>query len=146
MRVALGADHAGYDMKETIKKHLESKGHEVTDFGTDSAESTDYPDYGAPAARAVADGEADVAILFCGSGQGMTMVANKIKGVRAALVWRPDVAELSRQHNDANVLSLPSRFIDEDQAIEIVDVWLGAGFDGGRHTPRVDKTMRTEES
>jgi ribose 5-phosphate isomerase B len=146
MRVAIGADHAGYEMKEVVKKHLQTQGHEVLDFGTDSATSTDYPDYGAPAARAVAGGDADVGILFCGSGQGMAMVANKIRGVRAALAWRPDVAELSRLHNDANVLSIPSRFVKPDEAVRIVDTWLSTGFEGGRHVPRVDKMMRTEEN
>lgn len=146
MKVALAADHAGYEMKQAVKDYLESAGHEIVDFGTDSAESTDYPDYGAPAARAVASGEADTGILFCGSGQGMAMVANKIRGIRAALVWRPDIAELSRQHNDANILSLPSRFIDNDQAIKIVDAWLGSGFQGGRHAPRVNKIMSAEEN
>ena len=145
MRVALGADHAGYEMKEAIKAHLKAGGHKVLDFGTDSAESTDYPDYGAPAARAVADGEADTAVLFCGSGEGMTMVANKVKGVRAALVWQPEVARLSRLHNDANVLSMPARFLTDKQAIEIVDTWLSTAFEGGRHVPRVQKMMKTEE-
>ncbi|MBN2565526.1 MAG: ribose 5-phosphate isomerase B [Candidatus Eisenbacteria bacterium] len=145
MKVAVGADHAGFEMKEAIKSHLKAAGHEVLDFGTDSAESTDYPDYGAPAARSVAKGEAETGILFCGSGEGMTMVANKVKGVRAALVWRPDVARLSRLHNDANVLSLPARFVTVEQATEIVDTWLSTGFEGGRHVPRVKKMMSAEE-
>jgi ribose 5-phosphate isomerase B len=145
MKVALAADHAGYEMKEAVKEHLESSGLEVVDFGTDSAESTDYPDYGAPAARAVASGDAETAILFCGSGQGMAMVANKVRGVRAALAWRPDIAELARQHNNANVLSIPSRFIDDKQAMKIVDAWLASSFDGGRHVPRVNKIMSAEE-
>jgi ribose 5-phosphate isomerase B len=145
MKVALGADHAGFEMKEAVKAHLKATGHEVLDFGTDSAESTDYPDYGAPAARAVAGGEADTGILFCGSGEGMTMVANKVKGIRAALVWEPELARLSRLHNDANVLSLPARFLDDKQAMEIVDTWLSTGFEGGRHVPRVKKMMKTEE-
>jgi ribose 5-phosphate isomerase B len=144
MKIALGADHAGYEMKEAVKAHLKAAGHEVMDFGAGSAESTDYPDYGAPAARAVADGRADTAVLLCGSGEGMVMVANKIRGVRAALAWRPDIAGLSRQHNDANVLSLPARFISTDEALEIVDAWLRNAFEGGRHARRVNKMMEAE--
>ena len=100
MKVSLAADHAGYELKETIKRHLSAAGIEVSDFGTDRGESVDYPDYGRPAAVAVARGAADRGILFCGSGQGMCMVANKVRGVRAALAWTPEIARLSRQHND----------------------------------------------
>jgi ribose 5-phosphate isomerase B len=145
MRFSIASDHAGYDMKEAVKKHLTAAGHEVVDFGTGSTESTDYPDYGAPAARAVASGDVDAGILLCGSGQGMSMVANKVHGIRAALAWSPEIARLSREHNDANVLVLPSRYVGADEALEIVDAWLGAGFDGGRHVPRVEKMMEVEE-
>jgi ribose 5-phosphate isomerase B len=127
MRFSIASDHAGYDMKEAVKKHLTAAGHEVVDFGTGSTESTDYPDYGAPAARAVASGDVDAGILLCGSGQGMSMVANKVHGIRAALAWSPEIARLSREHNDANVLVLPSRYVGADEALEIVDAWLGAG-------------------
>lgn len=144
MRISLGADHAGFVLKEAVKGHLAKAGHEVKDFGTASDESTDYPDYGAPAARAVAHGDVDVAVLVCGSGQGMCMVANKVGGVRAALAWHPEIAGLSRRHNDANVLCLPARFLGIEQALEIVDVWLETAFEGGRHGRRVDKIMRTE--
>lgn len=144
MKVSLGADHAGFRLKDAVKEHLVAAGHDVRDFGTASDESTDYPDYGAPAARAVASGDVEAGVLVCGSGQGMCMVANKVRGVRAALAWRPEIARLSRQHNDANVLCLPARFLGTEQALEIVDVWLDAAFEGGRHGRRVDKIMRTE--
>ncbi len=145
MKVSLGADHAGYELKEAVKRHLAATGTDVEDFGTDSQASTDYPDHGAPAARAVARGDADLGILVCGSGQGMCMVGNKVRGVRAALAWNPEVARLSRQHNDANVLCLPARFVDEASALEIVDEWLAASFEGGRHVRRVEKMMNGEK-
>jgi ribose 5-phosphate isomerase B len=144
MKVSLGADHAGYLLKEAVRQHLVSAGHEVMDYGTASEESTDYPDYGAVAARAVARGDVELGILVCGSGVGMSMVGNKVHGVRAALAWHPEIARLSRQHNDANVLCLPARFLGIEQALEIVDAWLDATFEGGRHGRRVEKMMRTE--
>lgn len=142
MKVALAADHAGYALKERVKSHLAERGYEVDDFGTDSDASTDYPDYGCPAAHAVSDGRADRGILICGSGQGMVMVANRVRGIRAGLAWTLELARLCRQHNDANVLCLAARFTEETIALEIVDVWLGESFEGGRHTPRVAKIMR----
>jgi len=145
MKISVASDHAGYELKEAVKGHLTAAGHEVVDFGTNSTESTDYPDYAAPAARAVASGEVEKGVFVCGSGQGMVMTANKVRGVRAALAWQPEVARLSRQHNDANVLALPARFIAIEQALEIVDAWLDAEFEGGRHVSRVDKMMKTEE-
>lgn len=145
MRISLGADHAGYELKEAVKRHLAAVGVQVEDFGTASGESTDYPDYGVAAARAVASGAVDLGILVCGSGQGMCMVGNKVRGVRAALAWNPDVARLSREHNDANVLCLPARFVDEDLAVEIVDQWLAAAFEGGRHVRRIEKMMSMEK-
>ena len=145
MKVSLGADHAGYELKEAVKRHLESVGIDVKDFGTASVDSTDYPDHGAPAARAVTGGVADLAILVCGSGQGMCMVGNKVRGVRAALAWNAEVARLSRQHNDANVLCLPARFVTEELALQIVDEWLAASFEGGRHVPRIEKMMSQEK-
>lgn len=145
MKISVASDHAGYELKEAVKEHLTAAGHEVVDFGTSSTESTDYPDYAAPAARAVASGEVERGVFVCGSGQGMVMTANKVRGVRAALAWHSEVARLSRQHNDANVLALPARFIGIEQALEIVDAWLDAEFEGGRHVSRVDKMMKTEE-
>jgi len=145
MKISVASDHAGYEVKEAIKEHLIAAGHEVIDYGTDSTESTDYPDHATPAASAVARGEAERGILVCGSGQGMVMTANKVRGVRAALAWELEIAKLSRQHNDANVLALPGRFVGVEQALEIVDAWLETEFEGGRHIPRVNKMMRAEE-
>ena len=145
MKIAVGADHAGFDLKQLVVEHLLERGYEIIDFGTDNDESTDYPDHGAPAARAAVSGEADRAILFCGSGQGMCMVANKVHGVRAALVWDREIARLSRAHNNANVLCLPGRFVAPDDAIDIVDDWLVEGYEGGRHERRVTKMMQLEE-
>lgn len=145
MRITVASDHAGYELKEAVKKHLSEAGHEVVDFGTDSEESTDYPDHATPAASAVARGDAERGVLMCGSGQGMVMTANKVHGVRAALAWDPEIAKLSRQHNNANVLALPARYIGIEQGLEIVDAWLEAEFDGGRHVPRVEKMMKIEE-
>ncbi len=145
MKISLGADHAGYDMKEAVKRHLVSRGDEVEDFGTSSDESTDYPPYGVAAASAVSDGRVDRGILFCGSGQGMCMTGNKVRGVRAALAWSPEIAKLSRQHNNANVLCLPARFISQEQAIAIVDEWLATAFEGGRHERRVLEMMDYEK-
>jgi len=145
MRISVGSDHAGFELKEAIVKHLETSGHDVIDAGTNSDESSDYPDYGAPAARMVAGGETDCAVLVCGSGQGMCMTANKVDGVRAALAWTPEIAELSRNHNNANVLCLPARFVAVEDALDIVDVWLASAFDGGRHERRVEKMMDVEK-
>jgi len=144
MTIAMGSDHAGFSIKTIVKDHLMSLGMNMKDYGTDSEGAVDYADYGVPAARDVASGEADRAILVCGSGQGMVMAANKVKGVRAALAWSEEIARLSRQHNDANVLCLPGRFMDAELAVRIVDAWLAEGFEGGRHIARVDKIMKTE--
>jgi len=145
MKISVASDHAGFELKEAVREHLTTLGHDVVDFGTDSLESTDYPDYATPAAAAVARGDVERGVLVCGSGQGMVMTANKVHGVRAALAWHPEIAKLSRQHNDANVLALPARFVGIEQALEIVDVWLEAKFEGGRHIPRVEKMMKMEE-
>jgi ribose 5-phosphate isomerase B len=144
MRIAVASDHAGYALKEAIKRRLADRGVTVTDFGAPDPEPSDYPDFGAAAARAVANGAADRGVLVCGSGQGMCMVANKVAGVRAALAWNSEVALLSRRHNDSNVLCLPARFVTEREAFEMVDEWLGASFEGGRHARRVEKLMREE--
>jgi ribose 5-phosphate isomerase B len=145
MKIAVASDHAGYALKERIKGHLAGHGHEVSDFGTPGTESVDYPDFGGPAALAVARGDAERGVLVCGSGQGMCMVANKVRGVRAALAWIPEIARLSRQHNDANVLCLAARFLGESDALAIVEAWLEEPFEGGRHVRRVDKILRYEE-
>ena len=145
MKISVASDHAGYELKEAVKRHLAAAGHEVVDFGTNSTESTDYPDYAVPAARAVASNDVDKGVFVCGSGQGMVMTANKVRGVRAALAWLPEVARLSRLHNDANVLALPARQISIEFALEIVDAWLDAEFEGGRHVTRVEKMMKAEE-
>jgi ribose 5-phosphate isomerase B len=137
MKIALGTDHAGFQYKETVKTLLSSLGHEIKDCGTFNDDPVDYPVFIRPAAEAVARGECDRAIVFGGSGNGEAMTANKVHGVRCALCWNEEVAQLSRQHNDANVLSLGQRVIPEDVALKIVRVWLDTAFEGGRHLKRV---------
>ena len=139
MKIAIAADHAGFEYKEALKSYLESKGHEVTDYGTSSNESTDYPDYAHPLATAVADGTYPMGVSVCGSGQGMCMTTNKHAGVRAALVWNEEIASLARQHNNANVVCVPSRFIELDFAKKLIDIFLETEFEGGRHARRVGK-------
>lgn len=137
--VAFASDHAGYQMKKMIEKYVTEKGYAVRDFGTDSEESCDYPDFAHPAAEAVESGECDFGICLCGSGNGMQMTLNKHQGIRAALCWTPELAALARQHNNANILVLPARFIDDEMALRIVDAYLDAKFEGGRHERRVAK-------
>ena len=137
MKISLGTDHAGFLYKEAVKKFIESLGHEVKDFGTFSQEPVDYPLFIRPAAEAVVRGECDRGIVFGGSGNGEAMAANKVHGVRCALCWNEEIARLSRQHNDANVLSIGERTIPEDLALKIVRVWLETPFEGGRHSNRV---------
>jgi ribose 5-phosphate isomerase B len=137
MKISLGTDHAGFRYKEKVKALLGELGHEVKDFGTFNEETVDYPVFVRPAAEAVARGECDRGIVFGGSGNGEAMAANKVHGVRCALCWNEEVARLSRQHNDANVLSLGQRVIAEDVALRIVRVWLDTPFEGGRHQKRV---------
>jgi ribose 5-phosphate isomerase B len=139
MKIALGTDHAGFRYKEKVKELLTSLGHEVKDFGTFSEEAVDYPLFIRPAAEAVARGECDRGIVFGGSGNGEAMTANKVHGVRCALCWNEEVAQLSRQHNDANVLSLGQRVIPEEMAMKIVRIWLKTPFEGGRHERRVEQ-------
>lgn len=139
MKLALGADHAGFLMKESVAAHLRSSGHEIIDFGTHSADRVDYPDYAHPLARAVENGDVDLGILVCGSGNGVCITANRHTGVRAVLAWLPEVAALGRQHNDANVLCLPARYVSDAEAFQIVDQFLSASFEGGRHAQRVQK-------
>lgn len=137
--VGLCSDHAGYALKEQIKEWLAGHGIEVKDFGTYSADSVDYPDYAHPCGRAVENGEVYPAIAMCGTGNGIAMTLNKHQGVRAALCWDVPLAELARQHNDANVLVLPARFIAPEKALELVRVFLTTEFDGGRHQKRIEK-------
>lgn len=137
MKISLGTDHAGFIYKEKVKELLISLGHEVKDFGTWSEEAVDYPLFIRPAAQAVANGECERGIVFGGSGNGEAMVANKVRGVRCALCWNEESAKLSRQHNDANVLSLGQRLIAEELALEIVRIWLTTPFEGGRHARRI---------
>lgn len=135
----MACDHAGYEMKEWIKTHLEEAGYEVKDFGTHSTESMDYPDAIHPMAKAVNDGEYTLGLIMCGSGNGVAMTANKHQNVRAAMAWNTELAALARQHNDANILSLSARFIAPHYAWEIVQAYLNAEFEGGRHQNRVNK-------
>jgi ribose 5-phosphate isomerase B len=137
MKIALGTDHAGFHLKEKVKVLLGSLGHDVRDFGTFSEEPVDYPLFIRPAAESVVSGECERAIVFGGSGNGEAMAANKVHGVRCALCWNEEVARLSRQHNDANVLSLGERVIPEEMALAIVRVWLTTDFEGGRHARRI---------
>ncbi|MCU0643995.1 MAG: ribose 5-phosphate isomerase B [bacterium] len=139
MTIAIASDHAGFELKVKIKTYLEQTGLSVEDFGTFKADSTDYPDYGVLAARAVANKKADRGILVCGTGIGMSIVANKIKGIRAALCTSKETAELSRRHNDANVLTLGGRILDHHVALEMVEIWLKTPFEGDRHLRRVNK-------
>jgi ribose 5-phosphate isomerase B len=145
MKIAIGADHAGYLLKEELKKWLEEWNISYHDFGTYSAERTDYPDYGVLVARAVARGGFEKGILICGTGIGMSIVANKVKGIRAAVCRDPYEAKLSREHNDANILALGGRILGYDLAKEIVRVWLNTDFVGGRHKLRVQKISMIEE-
>ncbi len=144
MKISLGADHAGFELKEKIKKLLLQQGIEVNDRGTHSSEAVDYPDYARKVAEEVADHDADLGILVCGSGIGMSIVANKVAGVRAANVSSEYEAQLSREHNDANVLTLGARLISDQNAFQIVQKWLETSFAGGRHQRRVEKISEIE--
>lgn len=137
--IGIASDHAGYRMKEHLKAFLSAKGYTLKDFGTGSPESMDYPDVAHPLAQSVENGESEFGIALCGSGNGISMTLNKHQGIRAALCWNEELASLARQHNDANVLSLPARFISEEQAEKIVLAYLSASFEGGRHQRRVEK-------
>ena len=139
MSIGVACDHAGYELKTKVIKHLESKGCVVHDFGTDSAESVDYPDYAHKLASAVESGSCQFGIAICGSGNGVNMTVNHHRKVRGALCWTPEIAALARQHNDANIISLPARFIEASIALQMVDVFLSTDFEGGRHQRRVEK-------
>lgn len=138
MKIGIGSDHAGFRYKEILKQALQDAGHSITDFGTDSAAPVDYPTFIRPVAQAVADGRCDRGIVLGGSGNGEAMVANRVRGIRCALCWNVESARLSRQHNDANVLSLGERMMSPETALEIVRVWIETPFEGGRHKRRID--------
>ncbi len=139
MKIALGADHKGFPLKEHLRSHLEAIGHEITDFGTDSEQSTDYPDYAMRVAHAVANRDVERGIVICWSGNGVNMVVNKLPEIRGAFAVNEEMAVLSRQHNDANVLALGSKWVSADLADKIVKVWLATDFEGGRHERRLKK-------
>jgi len=144
MKIAIACDHAGFDVKEHLKRHLEKQGHKVADCGTDSAESCDYPDFAVPAAVRVADGDADRGVLVCTTGVGMSIIGNKVQGVRAALCLNDDMARMSRSHNDANVLVLAAKYTPVEEMERFIDVWCATGFEGGRHARRVGKITEYE--
>ncbi len=139
MKIAIGSDHAGFELKEILITHLNKKGFNIEDFGCYSKESIDYPDAAHPVCEAIENKLADLGLLICGSGNGITITANKHQKIRAALSWTPEIAALARQHNDANILSLPARFITQEDAVKITDAFFDAEFEGGRHQRRVDK-------
>jgi len=137
--LAIASDHAGYRMKVSLISYLEEKGYKIKDFGTDSDKAVDYPDYGHPFAEAVESGSCKLGFSLCGSGNGINMVTNKHQGIRGALCWNKEISKLARSHNDANICSLPARFLDLETAKEIVDAFLETEFEGGRHVQRIEK-------
>ena len=143
--IAIACDHGGYNLKEAVKAHLIEKGYEVKDFGTNSLDSCDYPDYAAPAAKAVADGTCEKGIVICTTGIGVSIVANKVKGIRCALCSDSLSASLTRRHNNSNVLAMGAGIIGQNLALEIVDTWLTTEFEGGRHQRRIDKITALED-
>lgn len=144
MKLLIASDHAGFRLKESVRGQLQAAGREVEDLGTTNAESVDYPDFAAKLAERISRGEAEEGILICGTGIGMSIAANKFPGVRAAVAANPFMAQMAREHNDANVLCLPARVLTEDEARNCVAAWLAARFEGGRHRRRVDKIRRIE--
>ena len=145
MKVVVGADHAGFEVKEKVKNYLKRKGIEVEDVGTFSKDSVDYPDYAFQVASQVSDKKVDFGVLVCKSGIGMSIAANKFKNVRAAVCFTPEMAKLARSHNDANVLSLSQEFTKVDEAYKTIDTWLATNFEGGRHERRVEKIKKMEK-
>lgn len=139
IKIAIASDHAGFALKKRIEKYMTELGYEMVDYGTYSEESCDYPDFAHPAADAVESNECEFGIGMCGSGNGMQITLNKHQGIRAALCWLPELGELAKQHNNANFLVLPARFVTEEEALRILDAYLAAKFEGGRHQRRVDK-------
>lgn len=138
-KIVIGSDHAGFELKQKMIAYLKSKQYSIEDYGTNSPDSVDYPDFAHPVASAIEGGEAPLGVLICGSGVGVCITANKHAGIRAALAWNKEVATLGRQHNDANIVCLPARFIDENEAKGILDAFLTTAFEGGRHATRVSK-------
>jgi ribose 5-phosphate isomerase B len=145
-RIPIASDHAGFALKEKLASALAQLGYEVENLGTSSEASTDYPDYAHPLAREISEGKAKRGVLLCGTGLGMSYVANRYPHVRAGVAWTPEVAKLAREHNDANVLVLPARFVSDDDALDILKTWLATPFEGGRHERRVDKIDHPEGS
>ena len=139
MKIAVGGDHAGFDLKSKVIEKLKENGYQVKDFGPYSKDSCDYPDYVHPLAQQVVNREFHFGIIICGSGNGVNMVANKYQGIRSGLCWKPELAEMTRLHNDANILAIPARYITEEVGLQIVDAFLNTEFEGGRHQRRVDK-------
>ena len=139
MKISIGNDHAGPDYKKAIVEMLTAKGHQIINYGTDSVDSVDYPDFGHPVATDVTEGKADLGIVICGSGNGIAMTVNKHAQVRAALCWTKEIAVLARQHNDANIISIPARFTSIPQVLEMVEAFITTDFEGGRHQNRVNK-------
>ena len=146
MKIGIGADHGGFALKTIVVRHLELKGHEVYDYGCDTPSSVDYPDFALPVSQAVVVGQVDAGILICGTGIGMSMAANKVRGIRAAVCGDTYSARMSRQHNDANILCMGGRVLGEGLALDIVDTWLTASFEGDRHKRRVDKLAQIESA
>lgn len=139
MKIAFASDHAGYELKQSLMKMMRGLGYEPVDFGTNSTDSCDYPDFAHPAAKAVEDGVCEFGIAMCGTGNGISMTLNKHQGIRAALCWEPEIASLAKQHNNANILVLPARFVSQEMAEKILNAYLDAKFEGGRHQRRIDK-------
>jgi ribose 5-phosphate isomerase B len=139
MKISIGNDHAGVDYKNAIVAFLKSQNHEIINHGTDGFESVDYPDFGHPVATDVAQGKADFGIVICGSGNGINMTVNKHQKIRAALCWKTEIAVLARQHNDANIISIPARYVTINEALEMVEAFINTDFEGGRHQKRIDK-------
>ena len=144
--ILIASDHAGFPLKEKLETALTKLGYEVHDLGTDSEQSTDYADYAHPLAQQVSEGKAERGVLLCGTGLGMSYVANRYPHVRAAVAWAPEIAKLAREHNDSNVLVLPARFLSEEQGIAILKTWLDTPFEGGRHQRRVEKIDQKAET
>ena len=138
-KIAVGNDHAGFEIKLVVLEWLKGQGFEIRNFGTDSPDSVDYPDFAHPVAKAVEDGEHELGVLVCGSGQGASMTANKHQGIRATLCWMPEMASLARSHNDANLLCLPGRYLDRETTVKILKKFFSTPFDGGRHEKRIHK-------
>lgn len=145
MKIGIGSDHGGYNLKSEIIKHLKNKNYEVIDYGTDSADSVDYPDYGLKVGEAVVNGQCDKGIVICGTGLGISISANKVPGIRAALCTNSFMAKMSREHNDSNILALGERVVGLDHALDILDTWMNTEFLGGRHGDRVSKIKKIEE-